>query len=281
MNCCLEIKLVGGLGNQLFQYAAGRQLALQNKIPFLFFNVDGYINESLGRTFSLGQLNIKDSINHNRHFKNIFRSQTKLNRLVNKFGLFKSIAEKGFVLQSLNNKAGFFTSLNGYWQSAFYFNEIRKLLIEELVPIKLPVYPDWIKVNNTVATHVRRKDYLSENRYGFIGINYYLLAIEFIKSHVDHPLFVIFSDDIEWCRTVFTGDNYIFCDEENWKEDYLQLHLMSKCKHQIIANSSFSWWGAWLNTNVEKIVIRPMEPFKDKSLLYESHYPAEWIAIEN
>ncbi len=281
MNLCLVIKLKGGLGNQLFQYATGRQLTIDNKIPFLFFNIDEYINESLGRTFCLGHLNIKGSVIRNNHLKNIFKRHTKLNFLMSKLGLHKNIYENGFTLQDIKNRAGIFTSLNGYWQSPLYFKEIRALLIKELVPKQIPAYPKWLENNNTVAIHVRRKDYLLESRYGFIGMSYYKNAIDFMKCHLVKPIFIIFSDDMDWCKNEFDEYNFLFCEEQNWQEDYLQLHLMSKCNNQIIANSSFSWWGAWLNSNVEKLVIRPTVPFTDNSLLYESHYPAEWIALDN
>jgi hypothetical protein len=102
-----------------------------------------------------------------------------------------------------------------------------------------------------------------------------------IKNKLAKPVFIFFSDDIEWCKQFFTESNVIFCEEKEWMPDYLSLWLISKCRHQIIANSSFSWWGAWLNVNPDKIVIRPADPFKEKSLLYESHYPNDWQTVKS
>ena len=94
-------------------------------------------------------------------------------------------------------------------------------------------------------------------------------------------MFIVFSDDLVWCKNKFNYNKFIFFEDENWSNDYLQLYLISKCNHQIIANSSFSWWGAWLNTYQNKIVIRPQQPFIDESLMNKFYYPKEWISINN
>jgi hypothetical protein len=277
----LEIKFEGGLGNQLFQYAAGRSLCIKKRIPYLLFNTDSYINQPLGRAFALGNLQVKGEVIKNSTVNKIFRRHTKLNKIFTALGLHHLIEEKGFVLQPLENNTRFLTSLKGYWQSAWYFEEVREILLNEFRPKQIPVLPGWIKHTNTVAVHVRRTDYLLEPRYGFVGETYYRQAIDLIKGKLKDPLFVFFSDDLDWCKSSFLNERAIYCEDEHWREDYQQLHLMSNCAHQVIANSSFSWWGAWLNTNPEKIVIRPANPFKEKSLLYESHYPGSWIAVEN
>lgn len=281
MTTFLEIKFRGGLGNQLFQYAAARKICADKKIPFLLFNVSEYNDESLGRKFSLINYRVRGKILGSGLGKKIFGHGTKLNRFMNSLALHKHINESGFVLHNLTGKMCLFTSLNGYWQSDLYFKTIRKQLTEELQPLTHPVFPAWLSHTDTVAIHIRRTDYLQESRYGFLGKNYYTDAINYVKQRVTNPVFVIFSDDMKWCREHFMEKEIIFSEDEEWERDYLQLFLMSKCKHQIIANSSFSWWGAWLNTNAEKIVIRPQTPFFDASLLYESHYPEEWIVIRN
>lgn len=281
MKIFLEIKLAGGLGNQLFQYAFARSICVKNNISFLLFNTDIYQNESLGRTFGLRHMNIKGSEITNRQVKKIFSRNSKLNKIVLALHLYEQIEENGFVLQHIERKGGFLTSVTGYWQSARYFNDIRPLLVKEIIPLQIPPYPGWIKEHTTVAIHVRRTDYLKEYRYGFLGPLYYKRAISYMKSQLSNPLFVVFSDDMEWCRQEFKEDGFLFFDDISWQADYLQLHLMSKCTHQIIANSSFSWWGAWLNNRSDKIVLRPSAPFLEKKLLYEAHYPEAWIAINN
>ena len=277
----LEIKFEGGLGNQIFQYAAARNLCIQNNIPYLLLNTDSYIDQPLNRKFSLVNFYLKGTVVKSSFLKNIFKPQTKLNNAAKFLGLWKLIEEKDFTLHNINGQTGILISLKGYWQSEYYFKDIRKLLQQELLPKETPALPGWTNLKNTVAIHVRRTDYLQEPRYGFVGIEYYHKAIETINTKISDPLFIFFSDDIGWCKENFTADNIFFFEEQLWQDDYLQLYLMSKCSHQIIANSSFSWWSAWLNNNKDKIIVRPLYPFKVKSLLYESHYPSEWIAIDN
>lgn len=281
MKLILETKFAGGLGNQLFQYAAARRVCLINKIPVLLLNTGIYKNESLKRTFSLAGFNIKGFIIKNETVAKIFRKDTKLNKIATFLSLHKHIEESGFKLQQLENKTGFLSSLSGFWQSSFYFNDIRETLLKELIPLKIPSSPKWLALPDTVAVHIRRTDYLTEKRYGFLGIEYYQDAMAIIKNKLAKPIFILFSDDIEWCKLFFKENDIIFCEEKDWAPDYLALWLMSKCRHQIIANSSFSWWGAWLNVNPEKIVIRPAYPFKEQNLLYEAHYPDEWLVIKN
>ena len=281
MTAFLEIKFNGGLGNQLFQYAAARNIAIEKKVPFLLFNLSEYREESFGRKFSLINYNIKGKVLRNDFGKKLFRPHTKLNNILNAFFLHEHIKEYGFVLHNLTGKIKLLASLDGYWQSDFYFKSIRKQLLNELQPISHPTLPIWHSNSNTVAIHVRRTDYLYETRYGFLGQDYYCDAISYFKNKIQEPLFILFSDDMPWCKEHFKENNIVYVEDKSWEPDHLQLFLMSTCKHQIIANSSFSWWGAWLNMNAEKIVVRPITPFNDASLLYKSHYPEEWVAIKN
>ena len=281
MKLFLKIEFAGGFGNQLFQYATGRSICVKNRIPYLLFDTGDYVNQSLGRTFNLMKFHVKGKLLENKHGKNIFRKHTSLNRVAVASKLHRHIEETGFILHDLKSGPGVLTTLNGYWQSAHYFNDIRPLLLNELLPLNIPAYPAWLAQVDTVAVHVRRTDYLNEHRYGFLGAAYYHAAIKYLQGKIQNPLFVFFSDDIEWCRQEFKKQGNLFCEEKNWDADWLQLHLMSKCAHQVIANSSFSWWGAWLNNNPGKIVVRPLNPFREKALLYEYHYPPEWVAIEN
>jgi hypothetical protein len=277
----LNIKFKGGLGNQLFQYATGRSICIRFGIPVLYFNVSEYKNESLSRNFSLKQFCTSGHMPYQTVVRKIFISNTKLNRFFTGIGLHSTIKEGGFILQHLKPKKTLLASLDGYWQSPYYFESIRKTLLKELQPLHIPTFPEWVKKDNTVAVHIRRTDYLNEKRYGFIGLNYYTKAMSYFREKLNEPLFVIFSDDLNWCREYITGSDVLYLQEKDWSKDYLELYLMSKCKHQIIANSSFSWWGAWLNGNENKTVIRPLRPFIDETLLYESHYPKEWISIQN
>ena len=281
MALCLELKIVGGLGNQLFQYAAGRSLSIKKNIPYLLLNSESYKNDPFGRKFGLSNFRVKGSVLQNEMLRKVFRKGTKINRVISGCPLYNIIEEDGLKLQPIADKTRFITSLSGYWQSDFYFSDIYNILLEELVPLDLPALPGLFNGKNTVAVHIRRSDYLGDRRFGALGEQYYHDAIELAKRKIDKPSFIFFSDDIGWCKEKFKGEGFSFCDDLAWERDYLQLYLMSKCAHQIIANSSFSWWGAWLNSDPGKIVIRPERPFADQSLMYESYYPKEWISINN
>ena len=131
-----------------------------------------------------------------------------------------------------------------------------------------------------ISIHVRRDDYLSSKYVsGFGGIctiEYYNKAVERIKEEVIDPVFYIFSDDINWCRENLKLEQGVFIDWNTGKESWQDMFLMSQCKHNIIANSSFSWWGAWLNSNSEKIVIAPRIWWNG---LKDDVVPDSWIRI--
>jgi hypothetical protein len=270
----------GGLGNQLFQYASARGLMKRNDL--LLFDVSSYSKDYLSRHFSLGNYNIKGKLITNKIANKFFIPNTKFNKIADLLGQFRFIKEDSFFIhEQLSKKVKFLTAIHGYWQSALYFSNLRTELLEELTPKEIPVLPEWLNEKNTVAVGVRRTDYLVDTKYGFIGEKYYIEAFKLIKEKVKNPFFIIFTDDLPWCKSFFKNESFIFCEENEWSKDYLKIYLMSKCSHQIISNSSFYWWGAWLNTGLDKIVIRPAHPFNDMSLLYESHYPEDWLVVNN
>src|SRR5579863_1199235 len=166
MNLFLEVKCKGGLGNQLFQYATARCLAVKRRIPWLLFNTDNYRTDPVGRAFSLMNLRIKGSVIHSNLAKKVFLKGTKYNQIINLFPLYQGIEEAGLRLQHFPDKFRALVSLSGYWQSDYYFRDIRALLVEELVPRHIPALPDWISGSATAAVHIRRTDYLVENGFG-------------------------------------------------------------------------------------------------------------------
>ena len=274
----IEVILNGGLGNQLFQYATAR--ALMKKSDLLFFNVNSYSDNYLERKFKLLNYKVKGSVTKNVLLEKAFIPSTNVNMLLSQLNLYSLIKENGFFIHhELSQKTNVFTRVLGFWQSELYFNEIRNELVTEMKPKVIPTIPQIFNFQNTVSVHIRRADYLCDLRYGFIGEDYYRNAIFFMKQNLVNPCFILFSDDLAWCKSVFEGKDIFFCEECDWQEDHLQLYLISKCKHQIVANSSFSWWGAWLNANPDKIVIRPNKPFNDDSLYYENYYPSDWICL--
>lgn len=281
MSLFLEVKFKGGLGNQLFQYATARCFSVKQGIRWLLFNTENYRTDAVGRTFGLMNYRIKGSLIRSGLTKKVFQKGTRYNKIISLLPLYGGIEEAGLRLQRFPDRPRMLSSLSGYWQSEFYFKDIRDLLIGEFVPKQVPALPEWMAGSETVAVHIRRTDYLVESGFGSLKEKYYHDAIEMMRSKVSDPVFVFFSDDLEWCRSNFQDSRFVFFDDRDWQPDYLQLFLMSRCRHQIIANSSFSWWGAWLNGNRDKIVIRPERPFLDASLQYESYYPIDWLKVKN
>lgn len=268
----ISAKVSGGLGNQMFQYAIGRNLSEKNKTG-LKLDITALLNSLPKKNFTFREfgldafqvkykLNICSLLALATGFKNIFF-------IINKVGLiFRNkirliIVERGqfnFEEKVLNLKGGEY--LDGYWQNEKYFSEISDIIRQEfLLKNELNLWAsDWQKrINsvNSVAIHFRRGDYVHLGLSEICGLDYYQRAIELIKSKIENPEFFIFSDDPKWASDNFSGDNiHIVSSIEN-KSAAIEMYLMSACAHQIIANSSFSWWGAWLNKNINKIVIAP------------------------
>lgn len=169
----------------------------------------------------------------------------------------------------------------GHFFHKKYIEPIREILLKEFTPKKTSVIPkeleNAIEKRNTVSIHIRRGDYLyvkcaqvvnNEMKKG----RYYERAIEYIKERVDNPLFLIFSDDIEWVKNNFDCGGSCMHISGMGLKDYEELALMSRCRHNIIANSTFSFWGGWLNQNKDKIVIVPKH-------WMQSVVPKEWIRM--
>lgn len=153
----------------------------------------------------------------------------------------------------------------GYMQSEKYFVHNRSLILDLFAP---PVeisdyinskYRSLLKAN-TLAIHVRRGDYVGlSDHHPVVSADYYVKATKYITDKTDIESYVVFSDDINYCKKLFgDSDEIVYIERE---EDYIDLYLMSLCKHNIIANSTFSWWGAWLNQNPDKIVVAPQNWF--------------------
>ncbi|NTW53988.1 MAG: alpha-1,2-fucosyltransferase [Chlorobaculum sp.] len=286
------VKVTGGLGNQLFQYAAGRHLAFINnsevvldlswysKIPSADtvrnYELDKY--QIKARTTSFTE-NIFCQIHNNRTIKKL----PLLNKYIYKY------KEKSFffdpnVLSLRDN-----VYLNGYWQSQLYFEGIAEIIKNEFTPIATPSEEDAklisiIKKTSCIGVHVRRGDYVSKintaNTHGTCSPEYYQNAFSIICSHINNPHFIVFSDDIKWSKNNIDFPGTVSFASHNGAENAFQdLRLMSLCDHQIIANSSFSWWAAWLNQKEDKIIISPKQWFADNTINTSTLIPKEWIKI--
>lgn len=256
-------KIQGGLGNQIFQWAYGRAIELEFQ-KNLKLDISFYLMNSPGSTpryFSLNKFpNLKVDIFDSRP-QNIININDDFN------------------YRKIEFSSNLDYYLFGYWQSEKYFENYSGTIITELSPNESNIskliskYPSII--NNSISLHVRRTDYVSSNGYHpVMDINYYKSALELLGDYDD--LF-IFSDDIEWCKSNFNFKNMIFVQGNDDVED---LWLMSLCKNNIIANSSFSWWGAYINLNKNKNVIAPKNWFGEKVNLNEKDIiPKNWIKI--
>ena len=256
-------KIKGGLGNQLFQYAVGRAVALHHNAP-LKFDLTIFETYKLHNGYRLDQFAIQADIATNNEIINLKGGNNVLFSALRKAGLVKRksyFKEKGSSYFDASVFKNNFVYLDGYWQNELYFSDIRELLLRELSPNNSMndlsfAYLDSIKKSNSVSLHVRRGDYLNLKNINVLDVDYYMKAAEYIRKNVERPTFYIFSDDLEWCKSSLTFlGNCIFVERTQTEID--DLKLMSFCQHNIIANSSFSWWGAWLNQNPNKTVIAP------------------------
>lgn len=293
----IVVKLMGGLGNQMFQYAAGLSLAQTNKTELLIdesFLIAETQNLYTKRNLELQCFNIDIKIANEKDIKrfNITRSNKYIRGLQRNFPfLFSNLyaAESGMTFQKEFFNFPKNTYLDGFWQSEKYFKNIESVLEKKFIPKeKLNTEnSDWLnKITNSesVSLHIRRGDYVinknSQEHHGNLNDSYYINALNIIKSKNSNIEVFVFSDDLNWCRENFNLEDKTHFIDTNQKENFhFDMHLMSHCKHNIIANSSFSWWGAWLNKNPEKIVIAPKNWFTDKSINTFDLIPAKWIRI--
>ncbi len=283
------INLKGGTGNQLFQYALGRHLAIKNNTT-LKLDSDG-----LARANTTGDIYRPLAIDAFATEK-IIATSDEVRRLKYPYGLL-SKGWRWFCFKILRKTNITFSPsvlswsgdryLDGYWQSPLYFNEIREILLKEFSlaqPFSKNAAPfaQMIATTTAVSVHVRRGDYIKNptvlKEFGVCSLSYYQTAIAHIQKNVTNPTFFVFSDDIAWVKeNLPVGNNAVFIEGEGIR-DVEELTLMRLCTHNIIANSSFSWWGAWLNDHAEKIVIAPTPWFE--SAVYDTQLiPDTWIQL--
>jgi hypothetical protein len=257
------VKIIGGLGNQLFQYATGRAVANFHGLK-LKLDIAEFETYKLHNGYRLDHFDIDAEVASKEEIMELKGAHFFLLTRLRRAGLFKRNT------YFIEKKSSHFDSrifanrniyLDGYWQNELYFKDIRNLLVKELKPEDImkncdQSYLKRIRCDNAVSIHVRRGDYLQIKGIGVLGIDYYKAAIDYIKTYVQKPNFFVFSDDLIWCKNSFDFlENCTFV--ENSGSEIFDMMLMSECNHNIIANSSFSWWAAWLNDAHDKIVVAP------------------------
>ena len=292
------VKLQGGLGNQMFQYAIGRRLSIllqtNLKLDFSFLNDKTPKANFTIRNYELDAFNIAGDFSEYTEIKHFYRNNP-ISKIKRKLGSLKQINETGhqFNPKILELKGNIY--LNGYWQSEKYFNAIRSnllsefslknSLLDELEGDKsLLQMKELINMTNSVSVHFRRGDYVSDlvtsQFHGTCSMSYYQDAIKRILAEIPNPHFFLFTDDQEWVKSQKIIEDFpsTLAITSNM---HLDMYLMSLCKHNIIANSSFSWWGAWLNQNPDKMIIAPKRWFAKDDLNQQipDLIPQNWIRL--
>ena len=297
------IYMNGGIGNLLFKYAAGLGLAARLNVPLKldksYYHEQHYAGDKLNDFFDIPYFaNILENI-----FNISANESTESELAYFRHSLSRKVLERLkpyykrriFREQRFSYDPNFFKAnpnvlIKGNWQSEKYFNHITPLLKKELTfkkPIqeKNKLFVDQINQGISVSLHIRRGDYLnhpvSKKVLGALPIGYYQNSVKHLQATINGKIqLYIFSDDIMWVKSNLhlTADT-IFIDESFNLTDADEMYLMSQCKHNIIANSSFSWWGAWLNNNPGKIVIAPKNWFNQGPKDTQDLLPEEWIKI--
>lgn len=294
------VKLMGGLGNQMFQYAAAKRLAWRHGTSL---NLDLSFLESkqtggTPRRFQLEHLNI---IAQKASRMEIALMTGKGNSFLETAAV-QILQKTGFTKHNPNicRETHFHfdpeilalpdnTYLEGYWQSEKYFKGIGAIIRSEFT-VKSPLseknlaLAEIIQATNSVSVHVRRGDYVTDEKtnasHGVCNPDYYLECESRIGHTVNNPHLFVFSDDSEWVIENIRFKHPVTYVSHNSCEAYQDLRLMSLCKHNIIANSSFSWWGAWLSAHTDKIILVPEKWFNDASLDTRDLIPESWIKVK-
>lgn len=291
-----RVVIYGGLGNQMFQYALAIVMDA-NGIPTKISVTDYLLNRHYQGFELLKAFNVPIPIRDRvkvfavKKIRPLFldMNTTFLKYIVKKIisdqhHVFNEVKEFGYDENVFEQKSSL---LVGTWQCFKYF-ESQEYLIREVFNFNKPKDTVNMKIayeiqnKNAIAVHVRRGDFtnprMANRRTVIDSAHYYDKAFELINNTIENPVFYVFSDDIKWAKQKFKGVNVVFVSNNYGPNSYLDMYLMSLCKHFIIANSSFSWWGAWLSTNKAKTVIMPSPWIKNVDC--SGLYPKDWIVLE-
>jgi len=270
----ISCNLMGGLGNMMFQIAAMKSFAKDNNSEVSFPNYENHIKKINSDTYH------NPNLNYAEEYKKAF---SNLDIITVEPGNTKRL-DLPFFYVNLKYKDN--TEYFGYFQSEKFFSHNRDFILNLFKPSSKVLddinykYSDVLKLK-TCAIHVRRGDYLKlQGLHAVQDINYFNNAISAVG---DVDKYLVFSDDLNWCKNNLIGDKFVFIEGN---KDYIDLFLMSMCTHQVISNSSFSWWGAWLNNNSKKKVVAPLNWFNESSQQYknskatsEDIIPDSWIKL--
>lgn len=285
------VKFNGGLGNQMFQWAFARMQEITNDMD-VYFDMS-YFSKGYARPYQLNIFNISPKFIEDPITKLklsiiwIFREFFNRRKV---FGL-TLFSEKQFNFDPTISKIEPNTYVEGFFQSEKYFKSIEEQLKEDFKFIE-PLSSEnkamlnRILAKNSIGIHIRRGDYVEKARYvdkyAACSLDYYKRGVEHIAKFYPEPNLFVFSDDIPWARkNLVLPYKTIYVSHNSGKNGYEDMRLLSLCTHNIIANSSFSWWAAWLNNNPNKIVIAPKKWFKDDNVIQTDIIPEDWVQIDN
>jgi hypothetical protein len=293
----ITIRINGGLGNQMFQYATAKYLTFKCNTE-VFLDIDEFNVYKL-RKFELDKYNLEYAIikEKNVSSQKVLNPNSSFIKILKIFRLEKLVKNYYFERNLLFDKKVLKLSdgnyLEGFFQCEKYFYNIRQVLLKEFtLKEELSEYSRNIKEklekknkNKKVSLHIRRGDYISNNTtnivHGLCDIDYYNNAISYLNNKLEIFDIYVFSDDLLWAKENLQYKNIYFIENETKRPAHEDIYLMSLCDCNIIANSSFSWWGAWLNQNKEKIVIAPKKWFSDSKMQEESEniVPEKWVKL--
>jgi glycosyl transferase family 11 len=300
-------RLVGGLGNQMFQYAAGRSLAVRTGAR-LVLDATSFTLPRAPRTFALEGYALAaetrfDGYPHpprlsavqfpaahrpswiDRAARLLRVKNIPLGRAAGK-NSFSVFNQRSFDFDRRFSQCGPQTYLVGFWQSERFFADVAPLVRQELTYQRPPdpANAEWlarIRAANAVCVHVRHGDYLLPahfEHHGVCSADYYRRSMALIRERVTDPRFFIFSDDWPWCREHLAAADAVIIDANKPDAAQDELRLMAACRHHIIANSSLSWWGAWLGASTGQVVVAPTPWFTHRPATPDL-FPAGWVTL--
>ena len=294
------VKIQGGLGNQLFCYAFSLYVQKLTGKPVQLDVHSGFKNYFFEHSLSLEKMGLDFNLADHKVLENslkIVDSRLKRNveRRLNKLPLYKPkyVSERTHLRYdpTIAKRLSKHTYFEGYWQSYQYTDPVRQEIIDQLINFEdeklvKPELLAEIREHSTVSIHIRyphafvgkRVSKSVQKRFNILSSEYYLAAIQKIKEKVSKPKFIIFSDNFDYAKELLPNDDDIVLMNQGYS-DYVDILLMSQCENQIIANSTFSWWGAYLNTNPDKTVIAPYKWYLVDALNQNDLMPKDWITI--
>lgn len=274
------VKITGGLGNQMFIYAF--YLRMKKRFPNTRIDLSDMVHYHVHQGYELHRIFRlpEDEFCINRNLKKVLE-----------FLFFRKIYErkqKGSLQAYEKSYLWPLLYFKGFYQSERYFadieTEVREAFRFDLAKASAKTCALAREIDSridSVSLHIRRGDYLEarhwENTGSVCQLPYYQNAIAEISRRVENPFFYVFSDDMEWVKKNIPLERAVYIDWNHGADNWQDMMLMSHCRHHIICNSTFSWWGAWLDANQDKLVIAPNRWFRHTETPYI--YPKDWITV--